>query len=508
MGNIMDDWFGIESGGGGSSGGTQPDPKDAADTQYQYNKQAIIDSSMYGNIDQYGPYGSTVFARRPDGSVYAQTVNLDPKVRGLLDSQFAAGQGLNEAALRQIGYLPQDRFQLPTSPNARQYAADAFGQRTLDYNNIADPMSMGIYEATGVAPGASRQIGYNTTQQSLSPTASTDAIAQASYAQAKSMFEPDLQAQRKSLEINLANRGIPVGSSVYNDEMSRLDRQANNMYEQASRQAILDSGQEQSRQFGQNLQAGQFGQAEDQRGFQNAFNEANYYNSDDLARRNFLSGEDSRLAGQHLSNQQFLGQYGNQQYNQLMSALGYGNNAYQQNLSNVLLERNQPFAEASALLGTSPNFQTPQFMNTQALNVQTPDYLGVVNQNSRNAAQIQAAQMQANAQSSGGMWNAIGSIGAAALPLLSDENEKEDRRPADGESILFSIRGMPVDDYRYKDSAQAEYGVPEHRTGPMAQDWAEEFGGDGRTIDMADGFGKILAALKALDARTSKKRAA
>ena len=70
----------------------------------------------------------------------------------------------------------------------------------------------------------------------------------------------------------------------------------------------------------------------------------------------------------------------------------------------------------------------------------------------------------------------------------------------------MAFRGMPVDDYRYRKEAQDEFNLPEHRTGTMAQDWAEEFGGDGHTIDMGDAIGKLMAAVKALDKRTAQRR--
>lgn len=222
------------------------------------------------------------------------------------------------------------------------------------------------------------------------------------------------------------------------------------------------------------------------------------------------------MQGADLSNRSFLGQTQNQQYNQLMSALGYGSNAYQTDLGNQLLERNQPLQEYGALTGASPQFQSPSFMNTAALNVQSPDYTGVVNNNYAQAtsqyntqAQMAAQQAAQNAASNSSMWGTIGQIGgAAATAIFSDEEMKEDRSPADGEAVLASFRDMPVDDYRYRDEAQEAYGLPEHRTGTMAQDYAEHFGGDGKTIDTGDAVGKLMAAMKALDKRTANMREA
>jgi hypothetical protein len=66
---------------------------------------------------------------------------------------------------------------------------------------------------------------------------------------------------------------------------------------------------------------------------------------------------------------------------------------------------------------------------------------------------------------------------------------------------------MPVDDYDYKPEARKAMNLPESRTGPMAQDYARLFEGDGSTIDLGDAVGNIFLALKALDQRTMAKAA-
>lgn len=441
----------------GGSKPKAPDPYATAAAQYTFNSQAAKDAAKLNAVDQYSPYGSTTFQRNPDGTPKSQTVNLSPEVQGWLNSQFGASTGLNNAAQAQIANLPTDRFQLPNSPDAKGYATAAFGDKTLDPSRRPDIANL---------------FAYNPSAVSLAAGTPTDQIAKTSYEQQKAQFEPDLQAAQKQKSVELAQRGIPVGSEIYNDEMSRMDRTASNAYAGASRQATLDAGAEASRQFQENLGRGQF-----------------------------ASGEDARMYGSNLSDRQFQTQVGNQLFNELNAANTYGSNAYQTNLGNELLERNQPYAEAAALLGTAPNFQTPSFMSTAAQSVAPPDYTGVVNNNYKTASAAAAGE-------NSGIWNAIGSIGAvgAKAAFASDENLKTDRKPASGNNILMAFRDMPVDDYRYRKEAQDEFNLPEHRTGTMAQDWAEEFGGDGHTIDMGDAIGKLMAAVKALDKRTAQRR--
>jgi hypothetical protein len=128
--------------------------------------------------------------------------------------------------------------------------------------------------------------------------------------------------------------------------------------------------------------------------------------------------------------------------------------------------------------------------------------MGGVNQSYAN----QMAQYNANQANKQGMMKSIGGV-AGTIAMMSDEDTKEERSEADGEAILAAFRGLPVDDYRYKDEAQEEFGLPEHRTGPMAQDYAQTFDGDGRTVDLGDAVGKLFAAVKALDARDMRRAA-
>jgi hypothetical protein len=386
----------------GGSEPAAPDPYATADAQYKYNSQAATDTARINAVDQYGPYGSTTFQRNADGTPASQTVTLSPQVQQWLDSQFGASTKLQDATSRQLDYLPSDKFQLPTG-SADEYSRQAFGDAVLDPSNF-----------------------------------DTSQIAAASYEQAKAQFQPDLDAARKAKGIELANRGINPGDEIYNDEMDRIDRQANTAYSSAARQAGLDAGNEQTRAV-----------------------------------------------------------------NNAVTARNYGSNTYQTGLANQLLERNQPFSEAAALMGTTPQFQTPSYMNTSAVNVASPDYQGTVNAN--------YAQASKNAQANN-PWNTIGSIGAGLAgntALFCDEDLKEEREPADGEAILMSFRKMPVENWEYTDEAQEGLGLPPgRRTGPMAQEYGEAMGEDpeAKTIDIGDAIGKLMAAMRGLEERTHHLR--
>jgi hypothetical protein len=330
-----------------------PDPWETAAAQAQFSKEAATEGAKLSAVDQFGPFGSTTYQRREDGTPSSQTVNLSPEVKAWLDAQFGSATKLQDATSRQLGYLPQDKFQLPSDQTADDYTRGAFGDELIDPSRFTD----------------------------------TADIAKQSYDSARALYQPDLDQARKETEIRLSQRGIPVGSEVWNSEMGRLDRQAGQLNEQASRSANLDAGNEQTRR-------------------QNA----------------------------------------------AIAARNYGSTTYQTDLSNKLLERTQPFQEASSLMGATPQFQTPSFMQTGQVQVGAPDYAGLVNSNYQQKVAANNGMMSSIA---GLLGTGVKAAGAAGL--FSDENMKEDREAADGEAVLAAFRGMPVDDYRYKDEAQEAF---------------------------------------------------
>lgn len=173
----------------------------------------------------------------------------------------------------------------------------------------------------------------------------------------------------------------------------------------------------------------------------------------------------------------------------------------QNTLFGQAVQQNQiPYQNLAAMLSANPTSSLLSRSSTPAQPNSTIQPTNV----SGNVYQSYNDQMAAyNQQQQQGAGLAQGAASLAMLAMLSDENTKENREPADGESILLKFRAMPVDSYDYKKDAQEQYGVPESRTGPMAQDYARAFdGADGHTIDLGDMMGNMLAAIKALETRT------
>lgn len=198
-------------------------------------------------------------------------------------------------------------------------------------------------------------------------------------------------------------------------------------------------------------------------------------------------------------------------------AIGAGNQEQAQ-LFNQSLQANQlPYQNLQTIMGLNPASSlissVPGAQQTSATTVQPTNVSGNVYQSY--ADQLAAYNQQMNNTTSAltglatlglspqvGAGLGLGSSSIFGSLFASDENLKENREPADGEHILALFREMPAEHYDYKKEAQDALGVPEHRTGIMAQDYAKHFGGDGHTIDLADFAGHMLAAIQALDERT------
>lgn len=114
-----------------------------------------------------------------------------------------------------------------------------------------------------------------------------------------------------------------------------------------------------------------------------------------------------------------------------------------------------------------------------------------------------AAQTAAANNSASNFAAGLGAVGSLIGRIYgSDENEKENVVPVDGEEALEAVRKMPVGLWNYrKDSKYADGG--RRHIGPMAQD-AHAAGGDalapgGKVIDAISANGLLLSAVQALD---------
>jgi len=162
------------------------------------NRQAAQDTLRANAIDRYGPYGSTTFDRDAQGNPVAQRVSLSPQMQGIFDTQADVQGGIAGASHNALGFLPGTAF---------------------------DPSTL---------PG-------------------TDQIAQTFYDSKVARMTPQFNDTWRNLEVTLSDRGIPIGSEVWNTEQDRFERAKNEALGQAAMQAELAAGNEYQRLFGNAL---------------------------------------------------------------------------------------------------------------------------------------------------------------------------------------------------------------------------------------------------------------
>lgn len=180
-----------------------PDPVKVSAAQTQSNKDTAGYLASLNRINQSSPFGSINYNQSGvDPSTgapsYSQQTTLSPELQSLLGSQISSQQGISDAIGGVIGRLPSQAF---------------------------DPSGI-----------------------------NTDAVRDASYNRQVTQLTPQFEEGARNLQGTLSDRGIPIGSEIYNNEQNRYDTAKNTSLSQAARQAELDAGSEQSRQYNQALQ--------------------------------------------------------------------------------------------------------------------------------------------------------------------------------------------------------------------------------------------------------------
>lgn len=173
---------------------TAPDPYKVADAQAGVNKETIQESAKVNALDQYAPWGSTTYTRDSTGLPTAQTINLSPEGQQFYDTTSGLANVLAGKANDFAGFLPTTPFEAPS---------DSAG----------------------------------------------DAVAKALYDRKLGMIQPQLDEADNKIKVQLAERGIPIGSEIYNTEMDRAARNRNDTLAALSQDARLAAGSEYDRQL-------------------------------------------------------------------------------------------------------------------------------------------------------------------------------------------------------------------------------------------------------------------
>lgn len=374
-----------------------------------------------------------------------------------------------------------DRSYLPTD----SFSVDKSFMPAGMYGGL-DAMPAGMFDA----PDASR----------------ADAVERALYDRRLGLISPELERADEMKRLELAERGIPIGSEIYNDEMDRLSRQRNEALAGIAGDATLAGGAESSRILGDALRTRQqqFGEAgqryaqdigtrqqqidEMMKRFgidvgarQQQFSELMSRYGIDLGERQQQFAEEAQRWSEQLGERQQQAAEAGQTFDQASAERQQQFAELMQRYGIDLGERQQQFAEDAQLYSQDLGTRQQQFQEAaaraaeedrllaQALTlrnqpynewasivsgapIQTPQFVSQPGYNVQ-APDVTAGQYanynnalnQYNTQMNS-FWSGLMGLGSAAMPfLMSDERTKEDI-----EEVGETHEGLPIYTFKYR----------------------------------------------------------
>lgn len=180
-------------------------------------------------------------------------IQLDPRVQGLMDSQLATSQGLNDstsAALDRVKALMGtgiDYSKLPAAGSASGSEAAARSNFT-DLNPMISDAKGLTGQANGILGDEMGRLGTQLGQPLPSASEGTrQQVIDALYGQATSRLDPQYQQEDQVMRDNLMNRGVVEGSDAWNSALANQAKAKTDAYQQAMWNAIEHGGTEQDR---------------------------------------------------------------------------------------------------------------------------------------------------------------------------------------------------------------------------------------------------------------------
>lgn len=309
-------------------------------------------------------------------------------------------------------------------------------------------------------------------------------LAQSTYNRYKTQLDPRFDQERNRRQSELASQGFLTGSAGYNEAMGNFNQSRDRAYQDAMDNA-LQTG------YGQFNADRSYGLQNRQMGFQESAHRDNMSLAGRAQSLNEKLGMGNLgIARDQLGLQKELGR-GQLDLSRVLG-LGdlqlkndqFGEQRYQNELANQLALQNAPISQLGALSSALP---LPQFSPTYNMNPMQ----AMMNQ--YNAAMGQyGSDQQANQSLWGTLAGLGGTLGSAFL-LASSHDFKENKRPTT--PVLDRLNRLVVDDWNYKPEMGLGHGT---HTGPYAEDWAREFGGDGRQISVISMMGVMMKAIQEL----------
>lgn len=422
-----------------------PDYTGAARETAAGNLEAARANIAANRVNQYTPYGNLVYEQSgtdPYGNpMWKATQTFSPDQQALYEYDVAASKGLGQLSQTGLDYVRQmmaNPFSTESLPALQSQLTPAQLQQFTGQANLGQLGDAEAQMRAGQAPSLQTSLGQN--------------VGMAGWDRASNLLmsrlEPQLQRQEQQLETRLAAQGIPVGSEAYTRAKQDLAMQQND----ARTQAQLQAQGIQQNLFGQELQAGQFGN-QALLG-QNQAQLANLGFTNQAMQQDFAN----RMAGLGFNNQQIQQMYQNQvaqqQANNAIAQQQFANQLTAANLANVARQqgfgelgymRNEPLNTLNAVR-SGAQVQGPQFVNpAQQAVTAGPDILGAT-QMGYNA---QLADFNAGQAAQANLNQGLMGLGAAGIMAFSDPRLKENIK-----AIGVLTNGLTLYSFEYKDEVK------------------------------------------------------
>jgi len=227
-----------------------PDYVGAAQQTAQGNLQAAQAATAANRVSQYTPYGNLVYQQTGVDSqgnpTWRADTSLAPAQQQMLDIQNATGVGLGNTINSALGRVQQTMGQgfNPNLPGL-QYGVEGANLGQVGQGPQFSQAGQ-AQQAQGIGAGPSAQTSVAGTGMEGWDKATGLLM---------SRLQPQIEQSQERLQAQLANQGIVPGTEAYNRAMTQQGQKTNDLLTQAQ----LAGSQVQNQMFGQNLQAGQFG---------------------------------------------------------------------------------------------------------------------------------------------------------------------------------------------------------------------------------------------------------
>jgi hypothetical protein len=383
--------------GKSSSPPPAPDPAATANAQAGYDKATAGYNAALNRYNVSTPYGSLDWTQSgtdpaTGAPMYSQKVNLTPASQATLTQDQNNALGLATTQGQMLGNASAGMAS-PIDVNGISSVQRGVSDYGPGYvSNVAD-------QGPGYAGSVTGGPGYAGPVAQGNLTGLANQATNAAYGSSMALLQPQMDIDRKAAQTDLANRGIPMGSEGYNNQMGTLDRSQDFTRTQAANNATLTGMQYDNQLFNQGAQNANF---------QNTAQQGMF--SQGMANAGLQNTAQAGMFSQGLNNANLQNNAQQSGFNQALAQGNYANSAQAQAMQQYLGLRQEPLNEYNAMMNGT-QVQTPQFQATPVTNANAPNYAGAVAQNYQGQLNAYNAQTGGNNSFLSGLMG----IGGAAL---------------------------------------------------------------------------------------------